>query len=171
MKARAYRFLRGAYKDNWAPSLEAFEPPAPVRPRVQALPKKMKLSGVAGMMQLMSSAEEEDVSRTCFAEPTETESVAAAERKQMKEVETYLRLPQVPAHCDDGSDFDLCMWWRSHSQTFPRLSIMARVHHALPASSAGVERLFSAAGRMHDDFKKNTSESTLESSLLVYKNT
>lgn len=35
---------------------------------------------------------------------------------------------------------------------------------------AGCERLFSAAGRMHDDLKKATNETTLEHSLMVFKN-
>eukprot|EP00873_Tetraselmis_striata_P041501 jgi/Tetstr1/461765/TSEL_006854.t1 len=38
------------------------------------------------------------------------------------------------------------------------------------AKLSGVERLFSAAGRMHHDFKKSTSETTLEHALIVYKN-
>eukprot|EP00873_Tetraselmis_striata_P002573 jgi/Tetstr1/422837/TSEL_013628.t1 len=38
------------------------------------------------------------------------------------------------------------------------------------AKLSGVERLFSAAGRMHNDFKKSTSETTLEHALIVYKN-
>jgi len=44
---------------------------------------------------------------------------------------------------------------------------MARQFFSAPASSASVERLFSSAGKMHDDLKKNTSEETLESQLIV----
>jgi hypothetical protein len=132
--------------------------------------KKVKLFGVAGMLQMMSSAEDEDMYFPATVESTETDS-PVVERKQLLEVEEYLRLPQVPAHCDNGRDFDLCMWWKSHAQIFPHLHNMARTHHALPASSVGVERLFFAASRMHGDLKKNTSESTSESSLMVFKNT
>ena len=39
--------------------------------------------------------------------------------------------------------------------------------HALPASSAGVERVFSAAGKMHDDLRKAVKDETLEASLLA----
>jgi hypothetical protein len=38
------------------------------------------------------------------------------------------------------------------------------------AESVAAERLFSAAGKMHDDLKKSTSEETLEDMLTVAKN-
>ena len=38
---------------------------------------------------------------------------------------------------------------------------------AAPFSSAGVERVFSAAGRMHDDLRKSEKDSTLEHSLFA----
>ena len=47
---------------------------------------------------------------------------------------------------------------------------MARQFLAAPASSAAAERLFSAAGKMHDDLKKSTTEDTLEDMLIVAKN-
>ena len=42
---------------------------------------------------------------------------------------------------------------------------------AAPASSAGVERVFSAAGKMHDDLKKSATAGTLEMSLFAMQNT
>ena len=36
-----------------------------------------------------------------------------------------------------------------------------------PASSAGVERIFSAAGKMHTDLKKSAKDTTLEHSLFA----
>jgi len=47
---------------------------------------------------------------------------------------------------------------------------MARQFLASPASSAGAERLFSRAGKMHDDHKKSTDEVTLENQLLISMN-
>ena len=47
---------------------------------------------------------------------------------------------------------------------------MARQFLAFPASSAGAERLFSRAGKMHDDHKKSTDEVTLENQLLISMN-
>ena len=40
-----------------------------------------------------------------------------------------------------------------------------------PASSAGVERVFSAAGKMHDDLRKTAKDSSLEHSLIAAFNT
>ena len=42
---------------------------------------------------------------------------------------------------------------------------------AQPASSAGVERVFSAAGKMHDDLRKSAKDDTLEHSLFAAFNT
>ena len=42
---------------------------------------------------------------------------------------------------------------------------------ARPASSAGVERVFSAAGKMHGDLQKSAKDSTLEHSLFAAFNT
>ena len=55
-------------------------------------------------------------------------------------------------------------------EDFPNLSKMARQFLAAPASSAAAERLLSAAGKLHDDLKKSTSEDTLEDMLTVAKN-
>ena len=66
-----------------------------------------------------------------------------------------------------GNDQDILAWWRQEAPEFPHLSKMARQFLAAPASSASVERLFSSAGKMHDDLKKSTSEETLESMLII----
>ena len=42
---------------------------------------------------------------------------------------------------------------------------------AAPASAAGVERVFSAAGKMHGDLQKSAKDSTLEQSLFAAYNT
>jgi hypothetical protein len=83
------------------------------------------------------------------------------------EIERYLRLPQIPVIDSSGKDQDILDWWRHEAPDFPHLSKMARQFLSAPASSASVERLFSSAGKMHDDLKKNTSEETLESQLIV----
>ena len=44
---------------------------------------------------------------------------------------------------------------------------MVRQYMAVPASSAGVERVFSAAGKMHDDLRKSVKDETLEASILA----
>jgi hypothetical protein len=48
---------------------------------------------------------------------------------------------------------------------------MVKQYFAQPASSAGVERVFSAAGRMHSDLRKSMKDSSLEHSLFAAYNT
>ena len=42
------------------------------------------------------------------------------------------------------------------------LAKMVKQYFAVPGSSGGVERVFSAAGKMHDDLKKSAKDDTLE---------
>ena len=86
------------------------------------------------------------------------------------DVNMYLRMPQIPFQDLAGNDQDILKWWRDHSSQFPNLAKMARQFLAAPASFASAERLFSSAGKMHDDLKKSTSEETMESSLIVNMN-
>lgn len=86
------------------------------------------------------------------------------------ELDEYLALPQVRQNNPDGIAFDVLEWWRVHSWRYPNVARMARGFFALPASSAGVERLFSAAGKKHGDAQKSTSEGSLEVSLMVFQN-
>ena len=51
------------------------------------------------------------------------------------------------------------------------LAKMVKQYFAAPASSAGVERVFSAAGNMHGDLQKSSKDSTLENSLFAAFNT
>ena len=74
-------------------------------------------------------------------------------------------------------------WWkaRDHSlpadpqigrpEGLPRLARMARQYHGEPASSAGAERLFSAASRAHHDLKGSMGDLSLEHDLLALANT
>ena len=48
---------------------------------------------------------------------------------------------------------------------------MVKQYFAAPASSAGVECVFSAAGKMHGDLQKANKDSTLEHSLFAMQNT
>ena len=50
---------------------------------------------------------------------------------------------------------------------WPKLAKMAKKYLAAPFSSGGVERVFSAAGKMHDDLRKSEKDSTLEHSLFA----
>jgi len=61
----------------------------------------------------------------------------------------------------------LTAYWYSKIHVWPNLVRMAREPLAAPVSSAGIERMFYRAGKMHDDLKKKTSETTLERNLKV----
>ena len=52
----------------------------------------------------------------------------------------------------------------------PTLAKMARQYLGSPASSAGVERMFSKAGKLHDDLKASQSHETLEHALIASVN-
>ena len=81
------------------------------------------------------------------------------------EVDVYLALPEVK-----DKQFDLLSWWKLHAHMFPNLAKMARQFLALPATSAGIERLFSAAGIIHGDTRKSTKEEKIEDLLFVKQN-
>ena len=53
------------------------------------------------------------------------------------------------------------------ASTVPALAKMVKQYFAAPASSAGVERVFSAAGKMHSDLQKSAKDTTLEHSLFA----
>jgi hypothetical protein len=83
-------------------------------------------------------------------EPAELGSSSTAVTSE-DELEKYLALPQETL-CDG---FDLLVWWKQREQLYPNLSKMAKVILACPISSAGAERVFSCAGRMHEDKQKS----------------
>ena len=60
---------------------------------------------------------------------------------------------------------------RGREGKWPALSKMVKQYFAAPVSSAGVERVFSAAGKMHSDLQKSAKDSTLEHSLFAAFNT
>ncbi len=86
--------------------------------------------------------------------------------EESSEVDEYLLLP----HMSEGMSFDLLAWWKKHSKRWPNLAKMARQYLALPATFAGVERLFSNGGQMHGSLRKSIKEQTLEMMLYINKN-
>ena len=101
-----------------------------------------------------------------------------AEDAAMDDLEKYLALP-----VEDNLDLDVLSWWkaRDHDQAadpasgrpagLPDLAKMAAQYLGRPASSAGVERMFSKAGKLHDDLKQKQTDDTLEHSLFAAANT
>ena len=94
-------------------------------------------------------------------------------RGEGRELELYLALPVSEAETDLllSNPSDLLIWWKNNECRFPKLAKMAKQYLAAPASTAGVERVFSAAGRMHTDLRKSMKDSTVEHSLFASFNT
>ena len=61
-------------------------------------------------------------------------------------------------------------WWATNAANFPSVARMARNYLGCPASTGGLERMFSALGRNHDDFRKSTLEATMETRMQVRYN-
>ena len=95
-------------------------------------------------------------------ETTEEETAAPA----LDELEQYLAEP-----AEDDMDVDVLKFWAAKETKWPALCNMVKQYMAAPASSAGVERVFSAAGKMHGDLQKSAKDSTLEHSLFAAFNT
>ena len=94
------------------------------------------------------------------------EASPAAPTPELDELEEYLKVPQ-----ETDLDVDVLAWWQDKESKWPALAKMVKQYFAAPASSAGVERVFSAAGKMHGDLQKSAKDKTLEHSLFAAFNT
>ena len=70
-------------------------------------------------------------------------------------------MPAEPKNCD------AIAWWRICRHRTPRLAKMAQQFLATPATSAGVERLFSAVGLHYSDLASSMHEDSLAHRLLA----
>jgi hypothetical protein len=61
-------------------------------------------------------------------------------------------------------------WWREHKQFFPGLAVVARSFLCLPATSAAVERFFSASGLTISHLRTRLSSETVEQLLFLKLN-
>jgi hypothetical protein len=157
MKMNAERWLKDNYNADWAPKSPqngynastkkaAFQQrPKPAKPNVGLAAFSALVAGVE------SSEEEEGEEDEIFEEP---------EFALHTEVDAYLQLPALPFQ-RRGTDTNPLDWWSVNGPNMPHLCKMARQFLAMPASSAGPERVFSSAGKMHDDKKKRLSEDVL----------
>ena len=87
-------------------------------------------------------------------------------KPEIDELEEYLSEP-----AEMNVDVKVLVWWQAKESKWPALAKMVKQYFAAPASSAGVERVFSAAGKMHGDLQKSAKDSTLEHSLFAAYNT
>jgi len=82
------------------------------------------------------------------------------------DVNLLLQMPQIPFQDLAGNDQNILKWCKDNSSQFHNLGKMAGQFLAAPASSTSAERLFSSAGKMHDDLKKSTNEETMKGGLI-----
>ena len=95
-----------------------------------------------------------------------TEKTTEAEKPpELDELEQYLADPEEPP-----VDVKVLSWWAAKEVIWPNLAKMVKQYFACPAASGGVERVFSAAGKMHDDLKKSVKDDTLEHSIVAAYN-
>lgn len=102
---------------------------------------------------------------------------AAPAAPAQDDLEKYLALP-----AEGNLDVDVLAWWKARDHNLaadpatgrpeglPALAKMARQFLGRPASSAGVERMFSKAGKLYDDAKKGTNDEALEAALFAAAN-
>lgn len=173
-RAQARKWFIKNYVDNWAPTSEPDEEDVDkAKEKDEPSPKRRKVADFLDDDSDEDDAGEDTEVAVATPDPDQDEgngeSPAQPQEKEdprRDEVMKYLALPQVIA--TDG--FNVLNWWKDHQALFPNLAKMARQYLALPASSAGVERLFSAAGEMHDKKRKRTHESTLSHMLNIKVN-
>ena len=82
------------------------------------------------------------------------------------ELVAYLALPQI----EYTSEWDALEWWKTNAAKFPNLSVMARQYLGCPATSATVERLFSAVGIAFSDKRKSSHADTLSDVIFTRMN-
>ena len=71
----------------------------------------------------------------------------------------------------EDTDIILLDWWKNNEYRFPKLAKMAKQYLAAPASTAGVERVFSAAERMHKQRSPQVDEGLDPGALIARFNT
>ncbi len=136
---KALSYLRTQWKNDWKPAATACQP----------APTKVVATSNFGESFFMRKR---------------SEVVGVSAPPVVKDqLDEYLALPQEP----NNDWFDVMVWWNNKAAAFPVVYQMARQFLGCPATTGGVERTFSAAGRMHDDLRKNTGEDTLEHMLRV----
>ena len=127
-------------------------PPPPETGRPEATPwKTPKTTSLFALLQMTRAMSDT------------TAPAAPAPAVEMDELEKYLQRPQLPV--TDG--FNVLGWWRAHKGIYPNLVKMVREVLACPLSSAGVERLFSGAGKLMGDEQRNMIAPTMKATLFA----
>ncbi|KAK3246767.1 hypothetical protein CYMTET_43706 [Cymbomonas tetramitiformis] len=154
------RWMRGQLTlkqvESWATNIfvKDWKPASTEDASEEAAAAKMQKAREASQTSFLDDSDEE----------CEPESVVLEDTPVLNELQSYLSLPDAKA------DINVQQWWRKHIADFPTLEKMARQFLGVPASTAGVERAFSAVTFMHSDLRKRLAEGTIQHSLMVAMN-
>ena len=159
----ALQELRSEWATVWKPRPLAAKATAnapPVAPTAYGMPLTKKRKVTLGGLLVRVKKETETVT------DRDACTLGAPARIEFDELEAYLSDPE-----EVSLDIKVLEWWRVKEVKWPNLAKMVKQYFAAPASSAGVERVFSAAGKMHGDLSKSAKDDTLEASLIAAFNT
>ena len=81
-------------------------------------------------------------------------------------------LPLVSAFLDEGNKRwgDPLAWWKTNEIRFPTLAKLARIHLAIPATSAPSKHVFSKAGQFIDQLRTKLSPETASMTIFMKSN-
>jgi hypothetical protein len=173
-RARGKRVLRRVFELQWSVTLEEArlateeegeEEEAEAETERQTHSGK-KLKTQQEKAARLGDARQESVSAVdFFGEPQQASVTPAAEATQdqlyggktaEQELQEYFTLPSL------SMATNTLHWWKANQKDFPRLARMAREFLATPATSACLERSFSAAGLAFDNLRQAMAEGNLE---------
>jgi hypothetical protein len=83
------------------------------------------------------------------------------------ELETYLQMDLTKCKYSDNENDNPLIFWKEQACLLPNLSKLAKTILCIPASSAAVERAFSAAGVVVSQRRNNINPSTVNDIILV----
>ena len=86
----------------------------------------------------------------------------------LKDIDLYIKLPQISS--ESIANFNLLVWWRDNSVTFPVLSKIARKVHGIVASSAPSERVFSLSGNCITEKRSRLLPSNVDKLVFLHYN-
>eukprot|EP00918_Siedleckia_nematoides_P018457 GHVU01039466.1.p1 GENE.GHVU01039466.1~~GHVU01039466.1.p1 ORF type:complete len:161 (-),score=23.21 GHVU01039466.1:246-728(-) len=123
-----------------------------------------------------STTEPSASSRRCGNQPFSISRFLGPSIVKKRKVSSSDQLDQFleKIKAEDDQDYvkgeDLLAFWFGKRKEWPQLTSMAKEVLACPPTTAGVERLFSRAGRYRTKHQKRRKETTLETFLYVSSN-
>ena len=87
------------------------------------------------------------------------------EQEDTDELTAYLEVEQLKVKKTDPESI-VGDWWLTNKATFPNLEVMARQYLGVPASSASVERLFSAVGIVAYSAKRQSADAKMVADIM-----